>query len=510
MKNKVQLVTYANRFGGSTLAELHDLMVGPITGLFEGVHILPFFLPVDGADAGFDPIDHTQVDPKVGDWSDIKRIAGDCDVMADAIVNHMSTGSAQFEDYELRGDASPYRGLFLALEDVYPDGLPASGQPGIYRPRPGLPFTRFRLKNGEERMLWTTFTPQQVDINVESREGAEYLGGILQRFRDNAVSMIRLDAVGYAIKRPGTSCFMLPETFAFIADLGGRARRLGMEVLVEIHAHYRRQMEIARQVDWVYDFALPPLILHAFTFGTAKYLREWVNIRPQNAVTVLDTHDGIGIIDVGSDTMHGEAHPGLVPPDDLLQLVEIIHQRTRGGSRQATGAAATNLDLYQINSTFFDAMGRDEDQYLLARAIQFFLPGIPQVYYVGLLAGHNDLTLLAQTGIGRDINRHYYSRDEVLRELERPVVRRLIDLIRLRNEHPAFNGSFGMEDGATDTLLFRWVQEDAWAELSVNFAECSGELRYTKGSDIVRVGFGRGESRDEPARAALPRRSSPR
>ncbi len=488
MENKVQLVTYANRFGGSTLAELHELLAGPLAGVFGGVHILPFFLPIDGADAGFDPINHTLVDPKVGDWNDIKRIARDFDVMADAIVNHMSVDLPQFRDYSRRGNASPYRGLFLALDDMYPKGPPASDLAAIYRPRPGNPFTRIRLESGEERLLWTTFTPQQVDINVEGPAGMEYLDGILKQFRDNAIKAVRLDAIGYAIKRAGTSCFMLPETFAFIANLSRRVRDLGMEVLVEIHSHYRRQIDIAEQVDRVYDFALPPLLLHAFAFKTAIYLREWVRIRPQNAVTVLDTHDGIGIIDIGPDTVSGEAHPGLVPSEDLLQLVEIIHQRTRGESRQATGAAASNLDLYQINSTFFDAMGRDEEQYLMARAVQFFLPGIPQIYYVGLLAGHNDMTLLARTGVGRDINRHYYSREEVLRDLARPVVRRLTDLVRMRNEHPAFHGRFEMEATSDGALLFRWAHGDAWAELAVDFAECRGELRYTK--EFGRHAFG--------------------
>lgn len=502
MKNKVQLITYANRFGGGTLAELHELLNGPLSGLFGAVHILPFFLPIDGADAGFDPIDHTQVDPKVGGWNDIRRITSDCDVMADVIVNHISVESLQFQDYSRHGNASRYRGLFLGLEDVYPDGLSASDLSLIYRPRPGVPFTNIRLQSGDERALWTTFTSEQVDINVEGPEGTEYLDGILKRYRENAISMIRLDAVGYAIKRAGTSCFMLPETISFITDLSRRARALGMEVLVEIHSHYRRQIDIAAQVDRVYDFALPPLLLHAFTFKIAKYLRNWVRIRPHNAVTVLDTHDGIGIIDIGPDTAGDDAHPGLVPAEDLLHLVEMIHQRTRGESRQATGAAASNLDLYQINATFFDAMGRDEEQYLLARAVQFFLPGIPQVYYVGLLAGHNDMKLLAHTGVGRDINRHYFSREEVLHALARPVVHRLLDLIRLRNEHPAFEGRFEMKEAPGESLLFRWSQGEAWAALFVSFAECRGVLSYTSGSEVLRREFGRAVF-DDPARAAL-------
>ncbi len=214
-----------------------------------------------------------------------------------------------------------------------------------------------------------------------------------------------------------------------------------------------------------------------------------MQIRPHNAVIVLDTHDGIGIHDIGPDVQDREGRPGIIPAEDVDRLVELIHQRTHGESRQATGAAASNLDLYQVNSTFFDAMGRDEDQYLLARAIQFFLPGIPQVYYVGLLAGRNDMELLSQTGVGRDINRRYYSRDEVVRELSRPVVRRLLHLIQLRNDHPAFDGEFGCERPSDDVVLFRWSKGPDLAELSVDFATGRGELRHTTDPEMVTLPF---------------------
>src|SRR5690606_16870822 len=128
--------------------------------------------------------------------------------------------------------------------------------------------------------------------------------------------------------RAGTSCFMLPETFAFISELTGRMHALGMQVLVEIHSHYRKQVEIARQVDWVYDFALPPLVLHAFALRTAAALQQWIDIRPHNALTVLDTHDGIGIIDIGA----AGDEAGLVPPEELDQLVEWIHNNSQGES----------------------------------------------------------------------------------------------------------------------------------------------------------------------------------
>ena len=136
--------------------------------------------------------------------------------------------------------------------------------------------------------------------------------------------------------------------------------------------------------------------------------------------------------------------------------MERIHDASGGQSRQATGAAASNLDLYQVNCTFYDALGRDDDAYLAARAIQCFLPGVPQVYYVGLLAGENDMALLARTGVGRDINRHHYTREEIRAALQRPVVQALCELIRLRNTHPAFGGCFELLESPHATLAMRW------------------------------------------------------
>ena len=495
MKNQVQLITYVDRLGGqrdgADLARLKRLLSepgAPLAGVFGGVHLLPFFHAIDGADAGFDPIDHTQVDPRLGGWDEIKSLTEVVDVMGDVIVNHMSAESPQFLDYSEKGEASAYAGLFLTLDAVFPNGATERDLLAVYRPRPGLPLTYATLKNGERRILWTTFTAAQIDIAVHHSQGRAYLASILRTFADNGIRMVRLDAVGYAIKKAGDSCFMMPETFEFIGEFAQEARALGIEVLVEIHAYYQRQIEIAARVDWVYDFALPPLVLHAFNFKTATALKRWVAIRPANALTVLDTHDGIGIIDIGADASDRAAHPGLVPPQELDQLVERIHAASRGESRKATGAAASNLDLYQVNCTFFDAMGRDETAYLLARAIQFFLPGVPQVYYVGLLAGHNDMDLLARSQVGRDINRHYYTADEIEADCRRPVVQRLLGLIRLRNAHAAFQGQFELLASADAVLHLRWAHGGDWAELRVDFDTLAHELSHST-ADGGRVAF---------------------
>ena len=477
MKNQVQLCTYVDRLSGAGLDELGALLAGQLAGVFGGVHLLPFYYPIDGADAGFDPIDHTRVDPRLGDWHDLKRLAGNLDVMADVIVNHISSDSPQFVDFLENGAQSIYAGMFLTQDKVFPQGHTAQDLAALYRPRPGSPFTEVTLKNGERKVLWTTFTSRQIDIDVRHPQSRAYLAQILATLAGNGVNIIRLDAVGYAIKKAGTRSFMLPETIAFAREFSGEAKKRGIEVLVEVHSHYRTQIDIASQVDWVYDFALPPLVLHALFFGSARYLKAWLSIRPHNAITVLDTHDGIGVIDIGADDRAGVA--GLMPQQQISALVDRIHANSDGDSQRATGAAASNLDLYQINCTFYDALGRDDNAYLIARAIQFFVPGIPQIYYVGLLAGENDVALLASSGVGRDINRHYFSSTEVTAALQKPVVRKLLDLIRFRNAHPAFSGSMQVLESSESSLQLCWNTEAHHALLEVDLAAMTYHISYS-------------------------------
>jgi sucrose phosphorylase len=476
VKNQVQLITYIDRMGGGGITGLAELLSDPLADLFGGVHLLPFFNPIDGADAGFDPIDHTEVDARLGTWEDIRKLSRSLEIMADMIVNHMSAKSPQFADFSLNGASSQYANLFLTYDCVFCNGATEADLLAIYRPRPGLPFTYTTLENGERRLLWTTFTSQQVDINISDAKGQNYIHSILQRFHSAGIKALRLDAVGYAVKEAGTSCFMIPGTYSLIRDLSKSAAALGMEVLVEIHSYYKQQVEIAKQVDWVYDFALPPLILHALYTADAKPLYQWMLIRPNNAITVLDTHDGIGVIDVGADA---QGNPGLLDSTSINNLVNTIHSLSKGQSKQATGAAANNLDLYQVNCTYLDALGRNENLYLMARAIQFFTPGIPQVYYMGLLGGTNDMELLARTGVGRDINRHYYAKEEVFSALETPLVIRLMELIRLRNSHPAFAGTCNIESAATNAITFTWNHSDSWIRLDVDFAAQRALIEYS-------------------------------
>ncbi len=476
MAADVELIAYADRFGGD-LRGLRELLDGPLAGLFGGVHVLPFYRPFDGADAGFDPVDHTEVDERLGSWDDVAALSKDRAVMVDVIVNHVSSASPQFVDWLARGSESPYDGMFLTLGGAFPDGAREQDLVRLYRPRPGLPFTTYQLADGSKRLVWTTFTAQQVDVDVRAPATQAYLRLVLDRIADAGVANVRLDAVGYAVKSPGSTSFMTPETFAFIDTLTEWCHDRGLEVLVEVHSYYRQQIEIARKVDRVYDFALPPLVLHALTAADADPLLSWLAARPTNAVTVLDTHDGIGVIDVGADAQD-RTQLGLLTPEQIDTLVETMHDNSGGTSRRATGAAASNVDLYQVNCTFYDALGRDDERYLLARALQFWTPGVPQVYYVGLLAGSNDMELLAATGVGRDVNRHHFTRAEITTELERPVVQALVRLIRFRNAHPAFDGAYTVFGGGS-RITATWTAGNQVAELDADVATGSATVTWT-------------------------------
>jgi sucrose phosphorylase len=477
MPAKVELIAYADRFGGG-LAGLHRLLGGPLRGLFGGVHVLPFYRPYDGADAGFDPEDHTEVDERLGSWDDIAALSAEYRVMTDMVVNHVSSGSAQFQDWLAKGKASRFAGMFLTYGTVFPGGATEETLLRLYRPRPGLPFTPYALGDGSKALMWTTFTPQQIDLDVTHPAARDYLLRILDRLAAAHVSHVRLDAVGYAVKTPGLTSFMTADTVKFIGEITTWCRERGLAVLAEVHSHYLHQVEIARQVDYVYDFALPPLVLHALTAADAEPLLTWQGLRPANAVTVLDTHDGIGVIDVGPDPTE-RGRPGLLGPGEIARLVETVHANSGGASRQATGAAAANLDLYQVNCTFYDALGRDDGRYLLARALQFWTPGIPQVYYVGLLAGGNDMELLARTHAGRDVNRHHYAAAEIEAALARPVVQALGRLIRFRNTHPAFDGRLTCSGNAA-TIEMSWSHGGDEAVLRADLTDGSAEVTWTE------------------------------
>jgi sucrose phosphorylase len=472
LKNCVQLITYADSLGGN-LRALDALLAGPLDGLFGGVHILPFF-PSSG-DRGFAPITYHEVDARFGDWGDIQRLGARFELAADLMVNHVSRRSVFFQDFQRRGRRSDYADLFLTLDKVWPGGEPpAEDVARIALRRPLHPFTDVTIEEtGEVERIWATFGgrdwTEQIDLDVRSPRTWQLLTDELRFFRNQGIRIVRLDAVGYVIKKPGTSCFMVePELYEFLDRLHAFAASIGLDLLPEVHAPFPTQMKLAGRGYWVYDFVLPLLVLHALQTGNSQKLRAHLAASPARQFTTLDCHDGIPVQPDLDGILQVRESRAVV--DRLLGLGANLNRLLHAHGQEA------DFDAHQVNITYYSAVGADDDAYLAARAVQLFAPGIPQVYYTGLLAGENDQAAVEATGEGRSINRHDYSSEEVDQAVQKPAVQRLFRLVRFRNAHPA-TGPVRVLDSDEGTLRLAWESAACTCTMTVDLATPRATVR---------------------------------
>lgn len=460
--NRPQLLTYPDSLGG-TIAEVTALLRGPLDGLFSSVHILPPF-PSTG-DRGFAPVTYDRIDPAFGDWADVEELARTHGVLLDVMVNHISRHSPEFEAFVRDGFRAPSAGLFITPDKVWPGGeVPAADVARLFLRRSTGPFSTFTTDGGERITVWTTFgegeLSEQVDLDLASPAGRALVERWFAGFASHGVSMVRLDAVGYVVKRAGTSCFMVePEIWSFLEWASAVAARHGLTLLPEIHHQQATHEQLTAHGLWTYDFVLPGLVLHALTMGETSRLAAHLAASPDRIVTTLDCHDGIP---VRPDL------EGILTPREMRSLANLAV--ARGGNLNriiSPSHAADGVDVHQLNIAYVAALGLDEERYLAARAIQLFARGIPQIYYQGLLAGANDDAAVAATGEGRSINRHDYTRAEITAALGRPVVQRLLALVRLRNTHPAFDGTLAIRSDDR-TIRMTWTNGTSQAALDVD------------------------------------------
>ena len=456
LRPQIQLIAYPDRIG-STLAELHHFLETRMSGCFGGVHILPLY--PSNADGGFSPLTHEEVDPAFGSWADVETIARDYDLCLDLTLNHISDASAEFQDFLAHGQASAHAPLFVDVDSFGPFSREDLAQIHIRKEKE--PFREVTFADGQRGRVWCTFTEQQIDLDYRSPETFALMARYMDYLCARGVKLFRLDAFGYTTKARGTSCFLVePKVYEILDWFHAEAGKHGAEVLPEVHDHYSYQMAIAARGMRPYGFALPPLVLHALLDADSRYLKRWLRLCPPNQLTVLDTHDGICIPDV----------EGLLPAEQIQALIDNVSARSADPILRGSAANVHSVGaIYQLTCTFYDALKRQDEAYLCARAIQFFAPGIPQVYYVGALAGENDWESMQASGELRDINRHRYSMKEVDAALERPVVQRLMALMRFRNSHAAFaQGQFRLHSSIDSALVMSWEGEGTWARLEVD------------------------------------------
>ncbi|MEA5079917.1 MAG: sucrose phosphorylase [Anaerolineaceae bacterium] len=475
LNNKVQLITYADSLGGD-LAALNYVLEHHFKGLFQGgIHILPPF-PSTG-DRGFAPVSYFQIEPTFGSWKDIQTLTQNYPVMLDLMVNHISSSSEFFKDYLQNGVKSKFADMFLDAEKFWPGGEPAQADIDKIFLRRESPFSEFKVgPDHEVRKLWTTFgegnPSDQVDVDVNSPITRDLFVKILRHFQENGIQYIRLDAVGYVVKKLGTSCFFVePEIYAFMEWIKTAAREAEIELLPEVHAEFPIQKNLSDHGYWIYDFMLPYLILETLVKKDSRKLKDYLQVRPTRQFTMLDCHDGIPV----KPDMNG-----YYDSDTVKEIVALCAER--GGNMNRVISAEhqdpDGFDVHQIRGTYYSMLGNDDDAYYAARAIQLFTPGIPQVYYVGLLAGMNDQEAYARTGEGREINRHSYTLEEITQEMEREIVKRLMRLIQFRSEYSAFDGACTFASCTDKEVCIEWRKEDDFARLKLDLLSNRTTITY--------------------------------
>ncbi len=475
VKNQVQLITYPDSLGGD-LKGLRWVLDTHLAGIFKGgVHILPPF-PSSG-DRGFAPLTYLEIDPAFGDWEDVKAIGESHDVLVDLMVNHISRRSPFFQDFLKKGRESDYADLFVTLDKLWPDGNPVQTDIDRMFLRREKPYSVFAVgSDAGKETVWTTFgktdPSEQIDLDIHSEKTRRLFEEFFRNFQRNNVKIVRLDAVGYVIKKPGTSCFFVePDIYEFLDWIAELARSHEIELLPEVHSHYSIQYKLAERGFWIYDFIMPYRILEAMLIRDGSELLRYLQTRPRNQFTMLDCHDGIPVKPDLDDLVDAAA---------VRNIVNVCVERGANLSRIVSDKhkGEDGFDVHQIRCSYYSALNGDDNAYLTARAIQFFAPGIPQVYYAGLLAAENDEEGVRRTGEGREINRPNFTTEEIERALEKDAVKRLLRLIRFRNEYEAFQGEFEILDAPDSELRLQWRKGELSCVLTVDLNDCQSVIRY--------------------------------
>ncbi len=315
----------------------------------------------------------------------------------------------------------------------------------------------------------------QMDLNARSEQVWEFYDETLRKLSEYGARIIRLDAFAYLHKEPGQSNFFnRPGTWEYLQRLRGIAQKYDLIVFPEIHAEYGAGIheEIAREGYPVYDFFFPGLVIDALDRGSNDALLYWIEdiqTKGLQTINMLGSHDGIPVLDLKGKQVDGSYRPGLQSDEQIEATMQRIIERG-GRTKNLYDADGNKIDYYQVNATFFSALGEDEQKLRLARAIQMFMPGVPQVWYLDLFAGVNDYAAAerGRTAGHKEINRTSLKQIDIEIGLERPVVLDQLELIRLRNVSPAFRGELRVNKSEPHILHLSWHHPEATATLQAD------------------------------------------
>jgi glycosidase len=438
------LIAYADQVqepGKPCLQSLADFLERYIENIIPGVHILPFF-PYS-SDDGFSIVNYRRVNPHLGDWEDIARLSGKFHLMFDAVINHCSVQSAWFQKF-LEDDPN-YQSFFILVE-----GDPDLSD--VVRPRALPLLTRFKTASGE-KAVWTTFSSDQVDLNYQNPIVLLAIIDLLLFYVSHGAKYIRLDAIAYLWKEIGTPCIHLPQTHLVIRLFRAVLDMVAPQVVLITETNVPHSDNVSYfgdgtdEAQMVYNFSLPPLVLHSLHSGNASAISQWVaGLKAPSQLTTffnfLASHDGIGLNPVR----------GIISDEEIDALVEMTLQN--GGVVSYKSNPDGTQSPYELNINFFDALAKMQgefnlniqiDRFLLAHAIMFAVSGVPGIYFHSLFGSRGWREGVEKSGHNRSINRQKLTRSELERELSDPqslrqrIFKPLTHMLRIRAGEPGFH-----------------------------------------------------------------------
>jgi sucrose phosphorylase len=438
------LITYGDQFrspGEAPLATLDRFASQHLQGLVSGIHILPFY-PYS-SDDGFSVIAYRQVNPEWGAWEDVRRLGEKFSLMFDAVINHISAGSEWFQGF-LQNDER-YQDYFIALD-------PDTDLSQTVRPRTTPLLTRFDTPDGP-RWVWTTFSADQVDLNYQNPEVLKEVIDVLLTYVEQGARFIRLDAIAFLWKKPGTTSLHLPETHLVIRFFRALLDQAApyVDLITETNVPHVDNISYfgngENEAQMVYNFALPPLVLHTFATGDVSALRTWAASLslPSTRVTFfnfLASHDGVGL----------NPARGILSEEEIERIVGRV--QSHGGLVSSKTNPDGSQSPYELNISYFDALsnpagGEPQElqvrRFLAAHAILLSMVGLPGIYVHSLLGTRNWTEGVQETGRSRTINRRKFRMEEVEQaladedSLPAQVFSGFERLLQARGASPAFH-----------------------------------------------------------------------
>lgn len=412
----VFLITYGDQIRDDInppLHVLHNVARRYLTNLVNTMHILPFY-PYS-SDDGFSVIDYYTVNPDLGSWHDIEAISQDFDLMFDGVFNHISAKSEWFRKF-LDGD--PYYRDFFIVPDKNMD------LSRVVRPRVSPLLTYFLTKDGE-KLVWTTFSADQVDLNYKNPEVLLKIIDVLLFYVSKGASFIRLDAIAYLWKESGTPCIHLPQTHIVVKIFRAILEEIApwVRIITETNVPHNENISYFGngfdEAHMVYNFTLPPLVLYSLLKGTSHKLNQWAKSLkiPKGDVSFLNylaSHDGIGVMPLY----------GILDDAEITFLTNSIIQRK--GFISYKSNPDDSKAPYELNINYLDALSEPDcdsfdiaiKRFIIAHAIMLSFAGVPAIYFHSLFGSRGDLNGALESGIPRRINREKLKLDNLISEIE--------------------------------------------------------------------------------------------